>query len=86
MNKKIYKMNNCCNCNCNTDSSFCKIPEFMPLDPVLANAYVPYQRLNEIYTPQTALMQGTIFPELDMPYTSGQGYMQLMELYAEGGV
>ena len=85
MSKNLYKINKGCHCNMDMNNSFCRIPEFMPLNPMLANSYVPYQRLNEIYTPQTALAQGTIFPELDMPYTSGQGYMQLMELYEEGG-
>ncbi len=29
-------------------------------------AYVPEQKLNEIYCPETALMQGSLFPELDL--------------------
>ena len=29
-------------------------------------AYVPYQKLNRVYTPERAITQGTIFPELDL--------------------
>ncbi len=29
-------------------------------------AYVPFQRLGRVYTPEKAIMQGTIFPELDI--------------------
>ena len=29
-------------------------------------AYVPYQTLGRVYTPERALIQGTIFPELDI--------------------
>lgn len=35
----------------------------------LAMAYVPWQRWNQIYKPEEALMQGTIFMELDKPFT-----------------
>ena len=33
----------------------------------VAYAYVPVQELNETYTPDKGLKQGTIFPELDLP-------------------
>ncbi len=29
-------------------------------------AYVPFQKLGRVYTPERAMMQGTIFPELDI--------------------
>lgn len=29
-------------------------------------AYVPYQKLGRVYTPERAMQQGTIFPELDI--------------------
>ncbi|NLY76667.1 MAG: spore coat associated protein CotJA [Tissierellia bacterium] len=35
---------------------------------LLARAYVPFQRLNQIYSPSEALRKGTLFPELYMPY------------------
>ena len=39
-----------------------------PQDPQLALAYVPYQKADKVYRPKDALRQGTIFPELYMPY------------------
>ena len=30
-------------------------------------AYVPVQRMGKVYSPQKAIMQGTVFPELDIP-------------------
>ena len=29
-------------------------------------AYVPFQKLGRVYTPERAMQQGTIFPELDL--------------------
>jgi hypothetical protein len=40
----------------------------MPQNTVLAQAYVPEQVFQNLYAPEKALMQGTIFQELDMPY------------------
>jgi hypothetical protein len=34
----------------------------------LARAYVPFQRLDQVYDPREALRKGTLFPELYMPY------------------
>lgn len=34
----------------------------------VAMAYVPWQRLDEMYTPETALQRGTLYPELDKPF------------------
>lgn len=34
--------------------------------------YVPWQRWNQIYPPDQALERGTIFPELDLPFTMGR--------------
>lgn len=35
----------------------------------LAIAYVPWQKWQKIYDPQVGLHRGTIFEELDLPYT-----------------
>lgn len=35
----------------------------------LAIASVPMQVWREVYRPETAFMNGTIFPELNLPYT-----------------
>ncbi len=29
-------------------------------------AFVPFQRLGRVYTPERAMQQGTVFPELDI--------------------
>jgi len=34
----------------------------------LAQAYVPFQMLHDIFYPEEALMKGTLFPELYFPY------------------
>ncbi|MCD8018568.1 MAG: spore coat associated protein CotJA [Clostridiales bacterium] len=38
----------------------------------LAMAYVPWQTWGNLYKPEDGLMQGTIFEELDKPFT-GRG-------------
>jgi hypothetical protein len=43
--------------------------------PKLAHAYVPFQCMKDIYPPMVGLTQGTIFPELDMPYGEDPEYM-----------
>lgn len=39
----------------------------------VAMAYVPWQHFTKTYEPQRALMAGTIFPELDLPFTGRNG-------------
>lgn len=39
----------------------------------LAMAYVPWQYFTRAYEPQAALKKGTIFPELDKPFTGKKG-------------
>lgn len=34
----------------------------------LAQAYVPFQKINRLYRPKEGLYKGTIFPELYKPY------------------
>lgn len=60
-----------CNCGCNTCKK-CRMPDFMPADPQLANAYVPYQSLDDTFCPEDSLMHGTTFPELVSPYMKNQ--------------
>ena len=33
----------------------------------VAYAYVPVQKMGELYRPEVGLMEGTIFPELNIP-------------------
>lgn len=37
----------------------------------VAMAYVPWQRWSTVYEPDTAFMQGTLFPDLDKPWLAG---------------
>lgn len=39
----------------------------------VAMAYVPWQFFSKSYEPQKALMVGTIFPELNKPFTGRKG-------------
>lgn len=39
-----------------------------PENPALAIAYVRWQELSNVYEPEKALIQGTLFPELDKPF------------------
>ena len=39
----------------------------------LAMAYFPYQRFNDLYEPETALSEGTIFRRLDKPFEAAGG-------------
>ncbi len=41
---------------------------YMPVKPVLARAYVPYQVHYKTYNLTEGLHKGTIFPELYSPY------------------
>ena len=41
---------------------------------ILARAYVPFQIINQVYSPSEALKRGTLFPELYRPYKPGEKY------------
>ncbi len=38
----------------------------VPVNERVGYAYVPFQKLGRVYTPEKAMVQGTIFPELDI--------------------
>ena len=62
------------NCGCNSAPKCpnCQMPEEMPRNPRLANAYVPYQQIDETFCPRESLAHGTAFPELVSPYMKNQ--------------
>ena len=68
--------NNCCNCNtdcCQMNQYDCSCgfdteESVFPLNPMLAQSYVPMQTLDKTFTPCCGLKNGTIFPELVSPY------------------
>lgn len=41
----------------------------LPKEPVPAMAYVPYQNAKRLYAPEQGICSGTLFPELDKPFT-----------------
>ncbi|ABW18448.1 hypothetical protein Clos_0901 [Alkaliphilus oremlandii OhILAs] len=47
---------------------------FMPVNPLYAHAYVPYQSSSNTFPMDEALMQGTIFPELTNLYNPSANY------------
>ena len=49
----------------------CPTPE-MVFDR-FGKAYIPFQNLCSIYNAADAFMRGTMFPELDLPYTPRRG-------------
>jgi len=55
----------------------CKMQFYNPMPIVgakLTFAYVPFQCLCCLYSPEVGLGQGTIFPELDRPYGADPVY------------
>ena len=46
---------------------------FPPQTPV-GMAYVPLQRFGQVYDPGMAFRQGTVFPELDMPWYGSRAF------------
>lgn len=45
----------------------------LPPNPVVAMAYVPFQQLDMMYSPENGFDRGTIFPELYKPFLAGGG-------------
>ena len=64
-------------CNTNTSSAF-------PTNYLYGHAYTPIQTLNQTFTPQVGLQNGTIFPELVSPYSPGQS-MDFINFLRNGG-
>lgn len=62
---KLSKMDCMCGFDNDADSTF-------PANPMLAQSYVPIQKMNKVFTPEVGLKMGTIFPELVSPYYPGQ--------------
>jgi hypothetical protein len=56
-------MENMRNCGCQREAN-CDNTQMN----AIAMAYVPWQRMKEVYEPAQALRAGTLFPELDKPF------------------
>ena len=61
-------MNSCDMNNYECDCGFDEEENVFPLNPMLAQSYVPIQTLDKTFTPCCGLKNGTIFPELVNPY------------------
>ena len=75
-NSRANSRHRCCNCcqkNCR------ELPE-MPNNPMLANAYVPYQYIDQTFCPLDSLEHATTFPELVSPYTKNQSQCMIQYL------
>lgn len=55
-------------CGCAQNTSYMKSDEFPP-----AMAYVPWQNFTTVYETDKALEVGTIFPELNKPFSPKRG-------------
>ncbi|WP_303765281.1 spore coat associated protein CotJA [Ruminococcus flavefaciens] len=53
--------------NNNGNGSMTRFPKNTPL----AMAYVPFQQWGETYGDDEALSRGTLFPDLDLPFSKG---------------
>lgn len=62
-----YDMNNRSTCCNNVSEKSDNITDFS--DFPVGMCYVPWQKFGQVYDPKRALMVGTIFPELDKPFT-----------------
>mgnify|MGYP002627427008 CR=1 FL=1 len=62
------------NCECGFDMDSESV---FPSNPMLAQSYVPIQRMKKVFTPDVGLKMGTIFPELVSPYCPGQSIEEI---------
>ena len=61
---KLGNMNHhCCDSHVSDDLGLENLP--------LAMSYVPFQKRTTTYSLEKALMRGTIFPDLDLPFKGG---------------
>lgn len=64
-------MENACDCG------FDEEPSVFPLNPMLAQSYVPIQTMDKTFTPCCGLKMGTMFPELVSSYAPCQSIEEI---------
>lgn len=75
-----------CNCMQNTYSNNCsQNNNVFPKNFLYGHAYTPNQYMNNTFTPEVGLENGTIFPELVSPYSPGQS-IDFIEYLRSGGM
>ncbi len=70
---------NCRNCSSGKESTvpgcintdFCVTAPQQKSDGILTMAFVNMQPLDRVYPPETALLNGTLFPDIDKPFFGG---------------
>ncbi|MCL2859135.1 MAG: spore coat associated protein CotJA [Oscillospiraceae bacterium] len=75
--KELQNVMQCCyenlstqeSCECGFDNS---IDSIFSGNIELAQSYVPWQVMSQVFTPEVGLRMGTIFPELVSTYSPGQ--------------
>ncbi len=78
--------NNGCGCYMMTNENedcgcgFDEAESVFPTNPMLAQSYVPIQKMDKTFTPNCGLKMGTIFPELVSPYMPGQSMEEIQYL------
>lgn len=60
-------------CACGFEEEY----DVFPVNPMLAQSYVPIQFMDKTFRPAVGLRQGTIFPELVSPYLPGQSMEEI---------
>ena len=89
-NKDMFETacNNVGNCNCKNmcdnecDCGFDEEDNGLPTNPMLAQSYVPIQKMQKTFIPSVGLKMGTIFPELVSPYRPGQSIEEIAYIEA----
>lgn len=76
------EMDNSMNCGCGFDEGI----NVFPVNPMLAQSYVPIQYMDKTFTPCCGLKNGTIFPELVSPYSPGQSMREIDYLRARNEI
>ncbi len=74
------KCTNVSNENIEIDGCGCGFDEYnngLPENPMLAQSYVPIQKMNKVFKPEVGLRKGTIFPELVSPYLPNQSLEEI---------
>ena len=74
----------CCKNQYNNDCScgFDEEDDVFPTNPMLAQSYVPIQKMQKTFIPSVGLKMGTIFPELVSPYMPGQSMEEIAYIEA----
>lgn len=67
LREREASFNNSRNMNSGITGDISRFPKNTPL----AMAYVPFQQWNQVYDESESLCNGTLFPELDLPFTGG---------------